>query len=49
MDLEASPYHDAVNATGGRVAVPQGPGLGHDPDNAILARYAVTSPTVLRA
>ena len=46
MDLEASPYHDAVNASGGRVAVPQ---LGQDPDNAILARYAVTSPTVLRA
>jgi len=33
----------------GRVAVPQGPGLGLDPDAAILARYKVTSPTVLRA
>ena len=38
-----------VDAVGGQVAVPQGPGLGHDPDSAILARYAVTSPTVLRA
>jgi len=49
MDLETSPYHGAVDAVGGQVAVPQGPGLGHDPDSAILARYAVTSPTVLRA
>ena len=49
MDLEASPYHDAVVARGGRVAVPQGPGLGVDPDPAILGRYAVSAPTVLRA
>lgn len=49
MDLEASPFRNAINASGGRGAVPQGPGLGQDPDNAILARYAVTSPTVLRA
>jgi L-alanine-DL-glutamate epimerase-like enolase superfamily enzyme len=49
MDLEASPYHGAVDAVGGRVAVPQGPGLGLDPDMAVLARYAVSPPTVLRA
>ena len=48
IELEASPYHDAVNATGGRVMVPQGPGLGLDPDPEILARYAVSAPTVLR-
>jgi len=48
MDLDASPYHDAVVAKGGRMAVPQGPGLGHDPDPEVLARYAVSPPTVLR-
>ena len=48
MTLEASPYHDAIMAVGGRVAVPQGPGLGMDPDPAILPRYAVTPPTILR-
>lgn len=49
IELEASPYHDAVMATGGRVAVPQGAGLGVDPDPAVLKRYAVSEPTVLRA
>lgn len=48
MDLEASPFHDAVVARGGRMAVPQGPGLGHVPDPAVLARYAVSAPTILR-
>jgi L-alanine-DL-glutamate epimerase-like enolase superfamily enzyme len=49
MELEANPYHDAVNAVGGRVMVPQGPGLGLDPDAGILARYAVSPATVLKA
>ena len=48
MTLEASPYHDIIEAVGGRVAVPQGPGLGADPDPTILARYAVTAQTVMR-
>ena len=48
MTLEASPYHDAIMARDGHVAVPQGPGLGMDPDPAILRRYAVSPPTVLR-
>ena len=33
----------------GRVAVPDGPGLGRDPDLDILRRYALSPPTVLRA
>ena len=49
IELEASPYHDAILAQDGRMAVPQGPGLGLDPDPAILARYAVSPPTVLRS
>ncbi len=39
IDLEASPYHEAVTASGGHVAVPDGPGLGRDPDPTVLARY----------
>ena len=49
VDLEASPYHDLIGAKGGLVAVPNGPGLGRDPDLDILRRYALSSPTVLRA
>ena len=49
VDLEASPYHDLVEAKGGRVTVPDGPGLGRDPDLDILRRYALSAPTILRA
>ena len=45
-DLEASPYHDLVEAKNGRVTVPTGPGLGRDPDMAVLRRYLVREPTV---
>lgn len=48
LEQEANPYHDAVVAVDGRVAVPDGPGLGFDPDLAILARYQVSPPTVHR-
>ncbi len=41
VELEASPYHDRILAPGGRVAVPDAPGLGCDPDAAVLRRYAV--------
>ncbi len=41
VDLEASPYHDRVQAKDGKVAVPDGPGLGADPDPAVLRRYAI--------
>jgi L-alanine-DL-glutamate epimerase-like enolase superfamily enzyme len=44
VDLEASPYHDLVEAKGGRVGVPTGPGLGCDPDMAVLRRYLVREP-----
>jgi D-galactarolactone cycloisomerase len=45
VDLEASPYHDLVEAKGGHVTVPTGPGLGRDPDMAVLQRYLVREPT----
>ena len=49
VNLEASPYHDLVEAKGGRVTVPDAPGLGRDPDLDILGRYALSPPIVLRA
>ncbi len=49
VNLEASPYHDLFDVKDGRVAVPDGPGLGRDPDLDILRRYALSPPTVLRA
>jgi len=38
-NLEASPYGDAMLAKNGKVKVPQGPGLGVDPDMAIVEKY----------
>jgi L-alanine-DL-glutamate epimerase-like enolase superfamily enzyme len=49
IDLEASPYHDLVVARNGRVTVPDGPGLGRDPDLAVMKRYQVAEPTIHRA
>jgi L-alanine-DL-glutamate epimerase-like enolase superfamily enzyme len=46
IDLEASPYHDLVNARNGSVKIPAGPGLGADPDMAVLRRYQVREPVV---
>ena len=40
LDMEANPFDPWVRASAGRVKVPQGPGLGCDPDPALLARYA---------
>ena len=47
VELEASPYHDLVEAPGGTVQVPDAPGLGRDPDPAILERFRLDAPTVL--
>jgi D-galactarolactone cycloisomerase len=49
IDLEASPYHELVRAEQAKVTVPDGPGLGRDPDLDVLRRYAAGEPTVLRA
>lgn len=46
-DLEASPYHDAVRARGGRLSVPPGPGLGLDPDMEVIHRYRVGPAVVI--
>jgi L-alanine-DL-glutamate epimerase-like enolase superfamily enzyme len=39
LDLEASPLGDLVEAPGGFMKVPQGPGLGIDVDEAVLQKY----------
>ena len=41
VELGASPMGDAVAVNGGRIAVPQGPGLGCDPDLDVVAKYRV--------
>ncbi len=41
FDLEPGPFGQAVVPQGARFAVPQGPGLGCDPDPELLARCAV--------
>ena len=45
LDMEASPFDTWVRAEGGKVAVPSAPGLGCDPDPAVLARYTKAPAT----
>jgi D-galactarolactone cycloisomerase len=45
LDMEANPFDPWVRPQDGKLAVPHGPGLGCDPDLAILARYTRGSPT----
>jgi D-galactarolactone cycloisomerase len=46
-DLEASPYHDAVRAKQGKITVPNGPGLGLEPDMDVVNRYRLGAPVVI--
>jgi L-alanine-DL-glutamate epimerase-like enolase superfamily enzyme len=39
LDLEAHIFGDALKAEAGRVGVPQGPGLGIDPDPEVIRAY----------
>jgi L-alanine-DL-glutamate epimerase-like enolase superfamily enzyme len=39
LDLEATALGDALTAKDGRVSVPQGPGLGIDPDPDVISAY----------
>ncbi|OGA43140.1 MAG: hypothetical protein A3G24_23705 [Betaproteobacteria bacterium RIFCSPLOWO2_12_FULL_62_13] len=38
-DLDASPLGEVINPVNGRLVVPQAPGLGADPDPAVIRRY----------
>jgi D-galactarolactone cycloisomerase len=48
LELEASPFGDRLAAAKGRVAVPQGPGLGCDPDPSVIDRYRVAPDRATR-
>jgi L-alanine-DL-glutamate epimerase-like enolase superfamily enzyme len=41
FELPANPMGEAIVAKDGRFDVPQGPGLGVDPDPVIVGRYRV--------
>lgn len=47
VDLEASPFGDWIDLKDGAMRVPQGPGLGADPDPALIARYRTHAPTII--
>jgi L-alanine-DL-glutamate epimerase-like enolase superfamily enzyme len=40
---------DWIDARDGNLRVPQAPGLGVDPDPALVARYRTHAPDVIRA
>ena len=40
MDIEASLYGELINPVNGAFAVPQGPGLGRDPDPDVIKTYS---------
>ncbi len=46
-NLKASPYHDAVRARAGRLTVPDGPGLGIEPDMEVIARFQLGDVAVI--
>jgi D-galactarolactone cycloisomerase len=48
VDLEASPLGDWIDARDGAMRIPQGPGLGCDPDPDLIARYRTHEPNTIR-
>lgn len=40
-ELEASPFGDWINAKDGHMHIPQGPGLGVEVDEAVIAKYRI--------
>ncbi|MBV8835731.1 MAG: mandelate racemase/muconate lactonizing enzyme family protein [Alphaproteobacteria bacterium] len=48
VDLEASPFGDWVDIKDGAMRVPQGAGLGADPDPALIARYRTHPASVIQ-
>ena len=41
-DFDVNPLHDAIHPCAGRVAVPQGPGLGVEPDARVIEQLRVS-------
>jgi L-alanine-DL-glutamate epimerase-like enolase superfamily enzyme len=48
VDLEAGLFGDLTDPVDGRMRVPQAPGLGCDPDPALVERYRTHASTVIR-
>jgi len=48
VDLEASPFGEWVDIKDGAMRVPQGAGLGADPDPALIARYRAHPASVIQ-
>jgi L-alanine-DL-glutamate epimerase-like enolase superfamily enzyme len=48
LDLKESPFSPWTEAQDGSVGIPQAPGLGCDPDMAVVERYRVNPPRVTR-
>ena len=42
-DFDVTPFGDAIDPRGGRIAIPQGAGIGVDPDPAVLKRLAINA------
>jgi L-alanine-DL-glutamate epimerase-like enolase superfamily enzyme len=40
-DFDVNPLHDAIHPHNGRMPVPQGPGLGIDPDPRVIEQLHV--------
>ncbi len=41
VDREASLYGDALTPANGRITIPSGPGLGHEPDTDVIEKFRV--------
>jgi L-alanine-DL-glutamate epimerase-like enolase superfamily enzyme len=48
LDLEESPFSPWTEPQNGKVGVPQGPGLGCDPDMRVIEKYRTHSPTIVK-
>ena len=48
IELEASPFGPWAEIENGRARVPQAPGLGHDPDPALIERYRTHEANIIR-
>ena len=44
LKLEASLYGDLIDPVGGKFRLPEGPGLGREPDPAVIKAYKVAGP-----
>jgi D-galactarolactone cycloisomerase len=47
IHLEASPFGEWIDLKDGAMRVPQGPGLGADPDPEMIARYRTHEPNII--